>query len=359
MNKPNEPDKPNNPDNLQDKVWQKLQEIVNKENGDDYIYRGEPERYPNVSSSLYRAFEKATDGVEIEAFNIDIAQKEMLVEAKKYTHKIDEFEILLEIQHLGGETNLIDFTTDYHIALFFACDGSSDKIGRVILLNKATESISIKKPQNPVNRIISQKSVFVQPCDGYIEPDIEIEIPYDLKQPILNHLQKFHGISTETIYNDLQGFIRHQDIHNIAYTMFYKGFISLDREEYQNAIKYYSKAIAFNPNLPEAYNNRGLAYCKADNMCEAIKDFNMAIKLHPPSADFYGNRGLAWLSLGKWVEAMSDLTKAGKMGTNIDVFFHERLVSIENFEQKFGVKLPEYIAILLTQSLTTVHPEYT
>ena len=347
MNKTNEPDKPNEPDNPQDRVWQKLKEIANHKNGDDYIYRGEPERYPKVSSSLYRAFEEATDGVEIEAFNIEIVQQEMLDEAKKFTHKVDEFEILSEIQHLGGKTNFIDFTTDYHIALFFACDGSRNKDGRVIQLNKSAISFYIKQPQNPVNRIISQKSIFLQPRDGYIKPEIEIVIPKDLKQPILNHLQKYHSISTETIYNDLQGFIRNQDIHNIAYTMFYKGFISLDREEYQNAVKYYSEAIVLNPNLAVAYNNRGLAYCKADNMCEAIKDFNMAIKLHPPSADFYGNRGLAWLRLGKWVEAMSDLTKAGDMGTDIAVFFHKHHVSIENFEMEFGITLPEDIAAML------------
>ena len=36
------------------------------------------------------------------------------------TEKARDFEILTEIQHYGGKTNLIDFTTDYFIALFFA-----------------------------------------------------------------------------------------------------------------------------------------------------------------------------------------------------------------------------------------------
>ena len=44
-----------------------------------------------------------------------------------------DFEILTEIQHYEGKTNLIDFSTDYFIALFFACDGSPDEDGRVIL----------------------------------------------------------------------------------------------------------------------------------------------------------------------------------------------------------------------------------
>ena len=46
---------------------------------------------------------------------------------------------LTELQHYGGHTNLIDFTTDNHIALFFACDGSPDKDGRIILLERTEE----------------------------------------------------------------------------------------------------------------------------------------------------------------------------------------------------------------------------
>ena len=51
----------------------------------------------------------------------------------RYSAETTDFELLTEIQHYGGKTNLIDFTTDYLIALFFACDGHHDKDGRVIL----------------------------------------------------------------------------------------------------------------------------------------------------------------------------------------------------------------------------------
>ena len=89
----------------------------------------------------------------------------------------------------------------------------------------------IKHPRNPRHRIIAQKSVFVRPPKGFIEPhegDIVI-IPRDLKQWILQHLRKYHGISTETIYNDLHGFIRNQGIHGGAYTQFYRGFVCQER----------------------------------------------------------------------------------------------------------------------------------
>ena len=81
----------------------------------DYIYRGEPECYERVSSNLWRELKEA------KALHLDIEsiQKAELDRAKRHTEKTDEFEILTEIQHFGGKTNLIDFTTDYYTALFF------------------------------------------------------------------------------------------------------------------------------------------------------------------------------------------------------------------------------------------------
>ena len=73
----------------------------------------------------------------------------------------------------------------------------------------------IKPPRNPQNRIIAQKSIFVRPPKGFIEPEqfTEVNIPESLKGAMLDHLQKQHGISTQTVYNDLHGFIRNKDTH--------------------------------------------------------------------------------------------------------------------------------------------------
>ena len=197
-------------------------DIVDKSASGDYIYRGEPEHYEEyneqISSSLYR---QGQIGYESGQFDIKDVQKEILVSARNYIHEREkeDFEILTELQHYGSQTNLIDFTTDYHIALFFACDGAHDKDGRIILLEKTKQIIEkyqIEKPQNPQNRVTAQKSVFVQPPKGFIDPNdvITITIPAGLKQWILIHLRKFQDISTQTIYNDLHGFIRHSDLRS-------------------------------------------------------------------------------------------------------------------------------------------------
>ena len=199
-------------ENLSD-VFQKLQEIAAASADSNFIYRGEPKHYEKVSSSLWRECRKEFKSDE---FDIETIQKEMLEVSKNYTHEKDEFEILTELQHFGGYTNLIDFTTDSHIALFFACNGYGGESGRIVLL-EITEEIKdyIKPPQNPQNRIIAQKSIFVRPPKGFIEPEqfAEVNIPESLKGPMLDHLQKQHGISIQTVYNDLHGFIRNKDTH--------------------------------------------------------------------------------------------------------------------------------------------------
>ena len=136
--------------------------------------------------------------------------------------------MMAQLQHYGGKTNLIDFTTDYLRALYFACDGTHYEDGRIILLQKTdeiTKKYQVEEPLYPQNRVIAQKSIFVRPPKGYIEPDQydEIEIPKSLKKPMLDHLRKYHGISTATMYNDLHGFIINQEIHEKAYIEYYRG----------------------------------------------------------------------------------------------------------------------------------------
>ena len=161
-----------------------IREIEQKSAGGGYIYRGErkcyegPPYYGKVSSNLWREY-----GIEDEQFDIELVQEEMLAAAKRHTGDLPQdfrldvtalpnvidvitelteeardFEILTEIQHYGGKTNLIDFTADYFIALFFACDGRYDEDGRIILQKTDEIKSMIKPPRNPRHLVIVQKS---------------------------------------------------------------------------------------------------------------------------------------------------------------------------------------------------------
>ena len=186
-------------------------------------------------------------------------------------------------------------------------------------------------PRNPRNRVIAQKSVFVQHPDGFLSPDDVdiITIPGHLKQNLLVYLKKYHGISTETIYNDLHGFITNQSIHESAYTEFYRGLTyqlkgdeSKDSDEkqaaYEKAVVYYTRALELKPDLPEVYTNRGNVYRGIDEIDKAIEDYNSATELDPNDANAYNNRGNAYFDKNEVDKAIEDYNTAIELKPDYD-----------------------------------------
>ena len=114
-----------------DQVLAIINALARKSASAKYIYRGEPKCFDTVSSGLYRENSSGQDNAPAIP-GIEDIQRNDLDEARTYTQETDEFAILTELQHYGGRTNLIDFTTDYLVALFFACDGYHTHDGRVI-----------------------------------------------------------------------------------------------------------------------------------------------------------------------------------------------------------------------------------
>lgn len=347
-----------------------INEIESKSANGDYIYRGERKKYPKISSALYREYAKV---INVEEFDLMYAEKEMLKIARNHmgdspVGALEDFidimnmnkermgdtersmrryigadttetvgwtiaetaerEILTELQHYGGKTNLIDFTTDYFIAIYFACSGDTKEVGRVILLEKDEEIENmIVRPRNPRHRVIAQKSVFLQPPKGYIEvpENYRVSIPACLKQPLLEHLRKFHDISTETIYNDIHGFIRYQNIHQSAYVQFYMGLTSQLRARETKSWEE-----------------------KHGKYKESIEHYNEAINLNPDIDQAYCNRGECHLHLQEWEKAIKDLTIARDMGVNIVGSFHNDYKGgVKEFEEETGIMLPPDIAEML------------
>lgn len=314
------------------RVLEKITEIATASANGNYIYRGESETHDKVSSNLYREYEA---DIEAENFDIEIVQNEILKEAKEYTHKTDGFEILTELQHHGGKTNLIDFTTDYLVALFFACDGNRDEPGRVILLKNQSGDYEVVKPPRTIARAGIQKSTFVQALSGVVDPDTVVCIPANLKGDMLDYLRKHHDISTKTIYNDLQGFIENWKSHKSAYTEFYKGLTCDERADstkdpakkqvwYDKAIVHYTEAIDLNSDFTEAYNNRGTAYYHKGKFDKAIQDYNKTIDLNPDYAGAYNNRGAAYADKGEFDRAIQDYTQAIDLNPDYASPYHNR-----------------------------------
>ena len=313
-----------------DEVLEKINEIAKVSATGNYIYRGEPAHhaekpyYGTVTSGLYRSFlERGQINV-----NVKDLQEKILEEARGYIPgKIDDSELLATLQHYGHKTMLIDFTTDYLVALFFACEREPEKPGRVILLPEVSEDenngYKLEKPSTTIRRADIQKSIFVIADRNSVRPDKDkvVCIPADLKKSLLYHLRKHHNISAKTIYNDLHGFIEIQRLHEEAYTALRKGstyqnlgdVTHTDTEKqklYDEAIEHYGKAIQLKPDLIVAYNERGVAYHKKCVYDEAIKNFDEVIKWNPEDANAYNNRGNAYYGKRNFDLAIQDYTQA-------------------------------------------------
>lgn len=75
-----------------------------------------------------------------------------------------------------------------------------------------------------------------------------------------------------------------------------RGAHSLIKGVYDRAITEFTQALALNPNLAEAYRDRGVAYAGKYDYDRAIADYDRALALNPNYAEAYLSRGaqLPW-----------------------------------------------------------------
>lgn len=301
-------------------IINKIREIVEKEPIGTYIYRGEPEHFADVSSNLYR-FCRDNKLPITSLTSIKDLLEHSLRKFKTFDDENEISEFADMTQHYGGLTNRIDFTSDYLIALFFACYGSPDKKGRVIILEQdkirfpsGKRYCEIRPLEASNNRIVSQKSIFVIPSDGFINLEhdgiLTVNIPKNLKRDILGFLQKHHGISVEAIYGDFAGVIRLQRVYLEATAYYLQGNTYILENKHDLAIKKFNEAIKRNPYYAAAFQGRGIAYAFKEEYKPAIENLNETIEMSQYNAEAYLSRGNVYAKIGDYQKAIADIEKS-------------------------------------------------
>ncbi len=129
------------------------------------------------------------------------------------------------------------------------------------------------------------------------------------------------------------------------------GLSEYKKGNYKQAIKYFSKAIEYNPNDASLYNNRGLAYYNLEQYNKAIADYTKAIEIKPNFADAYYNRGLAYLKKGTSYnveplkKAISDFTKAIELKPDfVDAYYNRALAYTKqiHYHHKYKTIPPKF-----------------
>lgn len=276
----------NNPDSG-DNRWRESLELIGKIRSitphANCVYRGESRRFKEVSSGLYRELQEAVNsGVPLQ-----VLEDQEIRLAKNYVgggnqSGVEDIEILSAIQHYGGKTNLVDFTSDLNIALFFACDGAYSRDGRILVLEKAdSEDQRFHEPKGPADRAPAQKSVLVHPTNGLVKGCLEVPIPSELKLATLEYLEKAHRINRQTVYSGPLGFIKFRERHRLAQSHLIQGMREYNEGNPSASIQHCNDALDEDHLLEEAYRCRGLAHHAKEEYDHAISDLKRALDLAP------------------------------------------------------------------------------
>ena len=132
----------------------------------------------------------------------------------------------MSCQHNDAFTNLLDFTESATVAMYFACRGSEDKDGWVIIKHKDTlDELSVEKntvlpddrnvlirPQKKLRRAKDQEGILVHSPRGFLPFKDEniVVIKHEWKKEILEYLKNIQGISYEKLFYDMRGVIEQQ-----------------------------------------------------------------------------------------------------------------------------------------------------
>lgn len=96
------------------------------------------------------------------------------------------------------------------------------------------------------------------------------------------------------------------------------GALSLDRQQYGDAIFYFTQALALRPSYFMARMNRAIAYSKLGQLSDALNDFSQAAQQRPNEPLVYLNRGLTYYDREQYEAAIEDYSRVLSLTDNQD-----------------------------------------
>ena len=207
-----------------------------------YLFRGVSDRAYEIEASAYRRLSPKVEKTPAQLLKIN---RDLINKARLLGHDwqngqpLSDLDLLAQLQHYGAATCLIDFTRNAMVALWMACQPSTeneDADGKIFAVctenvpqleyvtpemlmgtNHKIESFFEEKekgyqlfqwqPKYQNNRIIAQQSVFI-----FGAADIPVEsqciIPATGKVNLLKYLERISGIAEESLFPDFDGFAR-------------------------------------------------------------------------------------------------------------------------------------------------------
>ena len=193
-----------------------------------YVFRGQPNVDDLLDCSASRIFDqdkkndkKLLKDKQVKLIN-DLRIRRLSKENQRELH---DLELLADLRHYGTPSCLIDFTSNFLTALWFACESEHNKDGKIFILNcYDTENFSVvssknieKKidyffeekfnrlwywiPERLNPRLTDQDAVFIFGQSEIKNYDC-IDIKKDDKEDIQKELEKFFDYTKKTLFSD-------------------------------------------------------------------------------------------------------------------------------------------------------------
>ena len=341
---------------------------------DFYAYRGqansewevECSASRRIRSTLGRSWNDLPHMERLISYHEDVllAPARMDGYGTKDGRELHDLELLAELQHFGAATCLIDFTTNFLAALWFACSEEATENGKVFVLSinnnfrALTQSYLeekirpimeiVKDPINPSywhwsphgmnQRILKQDSLFVFGNSSIDRDHLKcILVKKGDKKNLLKELEKL-GISKKSLFKDLYGFAsanRHLDrvpmLEASASELFLAGSAAYRQGDMERAIRLYTDAESSNYfDKASLFLNRGNAYFTMGKYEFAIADYENAEDLTPSNDGdnmvICISRGNAKSCLGDYRGAVADMKRAANFSESPLPYIYEASV---------------------------------
>lgn len=277
----------------------------------------DPRLDETVASATARAREEAKRaavdkaGVYVQSYsktiNLELVEDEVQTVAAR----------ILKIQSESSKTDVInDNLLKFTVTIKALVDDLNDADLKAFMLNKQSLSDATRKYkeiQEGYHDLNNQMENFKRDYDKANDAQRA-----EIKREVARNTENFSAVDAMSKGNDFY---------------FVKNF--------SQALEAYDKALRLNPQLAEAYNNRGIVKYELNQYTAAIEDYSAAIRLKSNFANALNNRGNAYAALKRFNEAAQDLQAALKLNPNFAVG-HNNLGNVYRSMKNYDAAIDEY-----------------
>ena len=297
--------------------------------------------------------------------DLDLAIENYTKAAQLKRDFVEVYDRRSEAYHMKGEFDLS--IADCTVAIQLDPESAEHYYNRGIAYNskgdfdRAIQDYTKVIELDPADAKAYEKRGFTHVCKNEFKRAIEdydkaIQLNSNFADAYMNRGATYANIGDfDEALEDLSKVIQLEPDQALGY--YNRGTLYGIKGEFERAIEDFNKATVLNPSDANAYHNCAKAYAGKGEFNLAIEDYNTAIKLNPQLALAHYNRAEAWLRQKEWDKAKVDFTTAKRLGVDITAMFHNSYKDVETYQKNQLVKLPEDLALLLTQRRRDRYPK--